>query len=110
MPAAQRDPSDVVDPESGKVRVLARRCRSCIFWDDDRMHLGEERTREVIDANVAAGALLTCHDTLPYGRYPEFGPAMCAGFWAAHRGEVAAGRLAELVIGTVRVEPPGDGD
>lgn len=101
----RREPHDVLDPETRKVRVLARRCKTCIFWDDDRMHLGPERTAEIIDGNVEAGALLTCHSTLPYGEHPEFGPAVCAGFWAEHRN-VAAGRIAERMLGTVRIEPP----
>ncbi|TDE22824.1 DUF4314 domain-containing protein [Actinomadura sp. 6K520] len=70
------------------------------------MHLGDDRTRQVIDDNLRAGALLTCHATLPYGDHPHFGPAVCAGFWARHHNDVSAGRLAQLVLGIVRVQPP----
>ena len=104
------NPSDVIDHACGKVRVLSRRCSTCIFWPDDRMHLGAERTREVVAANLAANALLTCHATLPYGRHPEFGPAVCAGFWARHGLDVAAGRIAEQMIGLVRVDPPDEAE
>lgn len=100
-----REPHDVLDPDSRKVRVLARRCDTCIFWQDDRAAVDPARARQVIDRNVEVGALLTCHSTLPYGPYPDFGPAVCAGFWAEHR-HVAAGRIAELLLGTVRIEPP----
>lgn len=31
--------------------------------------------------NLRTGALLTCHATLPCGQHPDFGPAICAGFW-----------------------------
>ncbi|WP_395107256.1 DUF4314 domain-containing protein [Actinomadura sp. SCN-SB] len=102
----RRDPADVLDHATGKVRVLARQCATCIFRSSDPMHLGPERIREVIEENLKAGALLTCHATLPYGQYPHFGPAVCAGFWARHRNAVPAGRLAQLLLGTIRIPPP----
>lgn len=102
-------PHDVIDSVTRKVRVLARRCGTCIFWRDHRSPVSNERTDEVIAANVRVGALLTCHSTLPYGPYPTFGPAVCAGFWAAHRG-VAAGRIAERLIGIDRIDPPKESD
>jgi hypothetical protein len=101
-----REPWDVVDHNTGKVRVLSRRCGTCILWRDDRSPVSEQRAGEVIDTNVAAGSLLTCHSTLPYGPYPEFGPAVCAGFWVKHGHRTAAGRLAEHLLGVIRVHPP----
>ena len=100
-----RHPSDVIDRDSGKVRVLSRRCSTCLFRRDHPF--GEDRAREVIETNVARGALLTCHSTLPYGPYPEYGPAVCAGFWSARGLATAAGRIAARLIGIVRVDPPG---
>lgn len=100
-----RDAWDVVCPETGKVRVLNRMCYTCIFRPDAKMTLTPERFAEVEETNVARGALLTCHDTLPYGRAPEFGPAVCFGFWARHGTYVAAGRIA-LLIGIIRIDPP----
>lgn len=100
-----RHPSDVIDRDSGKVRVLSHRCDSCLFR---RGHpFGEDRAREVIGTNVARGALLTCHTTLPYGEHPDFGPAVCAGFWAKHAMQTAAGRIAARLLGIVRIGPPG---
>lgn len=104
---AARDPSDVLDHAAGKVRVLAARCQTCVFRAEGREIFGEDRCEEVIRRNVEANALLTCHETLPYGPHPEFGPAVCAGFWARHGLATAAGRLARL-IGLVRLLPPGD--
>lgn len=103
-----RHPADVVDPASGKVRVLSARCQTCIFRKDNQLHLGPGRIEEVIRRNVDAGALLTCHSTLPYGPYPEFAPAVCAGFWARHGMATAAGRIAQFMLGVVRVTPPSD--
>jgi Resolvase, N terminal domain len=103
-PHSARNPADVLDPETGKVRILARPCATCIFRCDP-MRLGAERTRQVIDHNLRAGALLTCHATLPYGDHPEFGPAVCAGFWVRHRNDVLAGRIAQQFLGIVHVDP-----
>jgi hypothetical protein len=104
--AERRHPADVIDCESGKVRVLSRRCGTCIFRDGNPMHLGQGRFEGIVRGNVDAGSLLTCHSTLPYGPYPEFGPAVCAGFWARHGMSTAAGRIAKFVLGIVRVAPP----
>lgn len=100
-----RDPSDLIDPEAGKVRVLSRRCETCIFWPDDRMDLGPERTAEIERENIRKGTLLTCHSTLPYGEHPDFGPAACYGFWTKHGRRMLIGRIAAL-IGILRVNPP----
>ncbi len=102
---SRRDPSDVIDRESGKVRVLSSRCETCVFRPGTPF---EDRAEDLAAANVATGALLTCHSTLPYGEHPEFGPAVCAGFWARHGMQTAAGRIAKRLLGVVRIMPPGD--
>ena len=102
-----RHSADVTDRESGKVRVLSRQCGTCIFRPAGRELFGARRVDEVIRANVDVGALLTCYSTLPYGPYPEFGPAVCAGFWTRHGMATAAGRIARFMLGIVRVAPPG---
>ena len=106
----KRDKDQPYDYELNKVRVLKSRCTTCIFWPDERNILSkspdcERRTQEVIDRNVKENALLTCHSTLRYGDYPDFGPAVCSGYWAEHRN-VAAGRIAQHVIGIIKVDPP----
>jgi hypothetical protein len=103
----RKQPHDVIG-DDGRVRVLSRRCRTCLFRRDHPF--GAERAAEVIGTNVARGALLTCHSTLPYGPNPDFGPAVCAGFWARHALETAAGRMARFVLGVTRIAPPEDGD
>lgn len=99
---AEQDGGAVIDPATGRVRVLVRRCSSCIFWPGQRSAVSAERAAEVIALNVGVGALLTCHSTLLSG----VDKAVCAGYWGAHRG-VAAGRVAEQLLGIARVEPPG---
>ena len=101
----RKQPRDVLG-DDGRVRVLSRRCSTCLTRRGNPF--GPVRSAEVIEANIAAGALLTCHDTLPYSRYLDFGPAVCAGFWARHAMKTAAGRMARFVLGTVRIAPPGE--
>jgi hypothetical protein len=99
----RRHPSDVIDRDSGKVRVLSSRCETCVFRPGTPF---EDRAEDLAAANVAAGALLTCHSTLPYGAHPDFGPAVCAGFWARHGMRTAAGRMARFMLGVIRIAPP----
>jgi hypothetical protein len=100
-----RAATDVIGAD-GKVRVLSRRCRTCIFRPGAKMGLPAGRFEEIVRRNVDAGALLTCHSTLPYGAHPDFGPAACAGFWAQHATSTAAGRMAKFVLGITRINPP----
>ena len=102
----RRAPGDIIDRATGRVRVLSRRCDTCLFRRQGRQMFGEDRVAEVTAANLEAGALLTCHGTLPYGENPDFGPAACAGFWARHHRDVLAGRYALLFLGIIRVDPP----
>jgi hypothetical protein len=86
----------------GLVRVLAPACPTCIYGPNSIV--APARRDEVTAANLAADALLTCHHTLP-GNSDGMDPAVCAGFWARHWRDVAAGRLAWL-IGVTRIRPP----
>lgn len=92
-----------IDPVTAKVRVNSERCKSCIFWTDGRSAVSPEKAREVIDRNLQADAVLTCHATIGTDA-----PAVCAGYWAKHRNDVLAGRIAQLVNGIIRVKPPGE--
>ena len=97
--------NDVIG-DDGHVRVLSRRCATCIFRPDDPMYLGADYTAEVIERNVAIGSLLTCHATLPYGANPDFGPAVCNGFWRGHGMSTFTGRMAYYVLGITWIDPP----
>jgi hypothetical protein len=50
------------------------------------MHLGPERLRVVIADALAGGTFVVCHDALTYGNFPDYGPAICRGFFDAHAG------------------------
>ena len=77
-------PQDITDPATGGSRLLSERCATCILTAGDRMHLGPERLRAVIAEALAAGTFVVCHDTLTYGDYPDYGPAICRGFYDAY--------------------------
>jgi hypothetical protein len=68
----------------GVFRVLAERCPTCIFRPGNPMHLQPGRVKEMVEGSLAGGAYITCHQTLPYGAYPETAPAVCRGFYDAH--------------------------
>ncbi|WP_433242629.1 hypothetical protein [Actinomadura nitritigenes] len=106
-PAGARngEAGDIRDPATGKVRVLGRRCTTCIFRPDDPMFLGEEYTQRIIDANLQADALLTCHQTLPGVAPAGYAPAACNGFFRRHARDVMSGRLA-LMLGVTEIAPP----
>jgi hypothetical protein len=99
------DGADVIGAD-GRVRVLKHRCATCIFRPNDPMYLGADHTAGVIARNVEVGALLTCHATLSYGANPNFGPAVCNGFWSEYGLATEAGLIAFHLIGITHVEPP----
>ena len=104
---SRRAATDVIGND-GKVRILSHRCGSCIFRPGAPMRLSRAHFDEIVRRNVDAGALLTCHSTLPYGDRPDFGPAVCAGFWTQHAMSTAAGRMARFMLGITRIAPPAD--
>lgn len=101
-----REPGDLIDPKARKVRVLADSCDTCVFRSGNLMRLRKGRLEQLVNENRQKGALLTCHQTFPYGDFPDFGPAACFGFFEAFWRETSAGRLAVLVIGIIRIPPP----
>lgn len=76
------------------VPVLSERCATCVFRPGDPMHLRPGRLRELIRDNLAAGALLVCHETT-YGQTEE--EAMCRGFWDRFREQTNVWRVMERV-------------
>ena len=115
---------DITDPATGGSRLLSRQCATCILRHGDPMHLGPERLRVIIGRALAAGSFVVCHDTLTYGDYPDYGPAICRGFFdayskpvtradpatglpAPHRGTTAGSCLAWHPPG---IDQPASGD
>lgn len=65
--------------------MLSERCATCILHPGDPMHLGAERTAAFIRHALDAGSYVVCHETLTYGDFPDYGPAICRGFFDAYR-------------------------
>ena len=76
---------DISDPATGLSRLLSERCPTCILRPGDPMHLGAERTAAFIRHALDAGSYVVCHETLTYGDFPDYGPAICRGFFDAYR-------------------------
>ena len=49
------------------------------------MYLGPERTAAFIRQVLDAGSYVVCHETLTYGDFPDYGPAICRGFFDSYR-------------------------
>ena len=91
---------------TGRPRLLSEKCSSCVFRPGNLMSLREGRLRDLIEDNVAAGAALTCHQTLSYGDHPEFGEAVCRGFYDTVGTRTNIIRVMERLGGFAEVEPP----
>ncbi len=107
--AAGSAPQDITDPATGGSRLLSQRCATCILGAGDKMHLGPARLRAIIDEALAAGTFVVCHDTLTYGDFPDYGPAICRGFFDAHAGRSPALIFLRAWRRLVEVPPPGSG-
>jgi hypothetical protein len=97
---------DITDPATGLSRLLSDKCATCILRAGDKMHLGPERLRAIIDGALAAGSFVVCHDTLTYGSNPGFGPAICRGFYEAYAARSPALILLSAFRRLTEVEPP----
>jgi hypothetical protein len=102
-------PQDITDPATGLSRLLSRRCPTCILRPGDKMHLGPEQTAALVRRVLAEGTYVVCHQTLTYGDYPDFGPAICRGFFDAYAGRSPALRLLRAFGRLTEVDPPRPG-
>lgn len=62
----------------GTIRLMARRCDTCVFRAGNLMHLQPGRVKQMTDAVIRDEGHITCHDTLSYspGDLPG---AICRG-------------------------------
>lgn len=97
-------PQDAMGPAG--LRVLTEKCGTCIFRPGNRMRLNPGRLREMTEGAVQQGGYITCHDTLTYGANPDFGPAVCRGFYDAHGHRSNLVRIMQRLSGIAEVAPP----
>jgi len=72
----------------------------------DPMHLGPERTAALIRQVLAERSYVVCHDTLTYGDFPDYRPAICKGFFDAYRTRSAALLILQAGRRLTEVPPP----
>jgi len=87
-------------------RLLTEQCSTCVFRPGNLMHLREGRLHDLVNENLRAGAALTCHQTLSYGDHPDFGEAVCRGFYDAVGPRSQIVRIVERLGGYDEVPPP----
>lgn len=86
-----------MDRDTGKVRVMAEKCSTCIFRPGNPMHLEPGRVAGMLADIRANDSFITCHKTLGTG---EPG-AICAGGSEAHTGQLE--RIARRLNGVLLV-------
>jgi hypothetical protein len=97
---------NISDSATGLSRLLSERCATCILRPGDPMHLGPERTAAFIRQVLAKRSYVPCHDTLTYGGFPDYGPAICRGFFDAYRTRSAALLILQAGRRLIEVPPP----
>lgn len=95
---------DLLDAE-GNMRVNRKRCGTCIYWDENRMHLNEG-VKEQLEADaIANDVFIPCHQTLPYAPY-DAPPAVCHGYYQVAKDRVWTMRWARMRDAIAKVDPP----
>ena len=97
---------DISDPATGLSRLLSERCGTCILRPGDPMYLGPERTAAFIRQVLDERSYVVCHRTLTYGDFPDYGPAICRGFFDAYRDRAAVLLILQAGRRLTEVPPP----
>jgi hypothetical protein len=98
--------SETILGRDGKPRVLSEQCSTCIGRPGNLMQLYPGRVREMVQGGVNGGGI-TCHQTLSYGEYPEFGGAACRWFYDHYGHLCGLYRIYGRISGFTEVDPPG---
>jgi hypothetical protein len=93
----------VADP-SGKSRLMAAMCSTCVFRPRNPLALKPGRLRELVGAALAEESYIVCHSTLPGVAPQGFAPAICRGF--VDRYKTSALQVMGRLWGFVKVGPP----
>lgn len=70
--------AQVVWTPEGRVRLMARRCDTCIFRGGNRMNLMPGRVKAMAEGVARDEGYITCHDTLSYN-VGDLPGAICRG-------------------------------
>jgi len=100
----------LIDPATGKPRLLAEMCSTCVFRPGNLMRLRPGRLKDLIRQNTGPEAQgLHCHQTT-YGQNPETGLALCRGFYDRFGQLANFIRVCERIGGFTEVVPPEEHD
>jgi hypothetical protein len=100
-------PESCFDPQTRRPRLLSSQCATCIFRPGNLMHLRAGRLKSMIAEAVQEGSQgVICHDTLSYGAHPDFGGALCRGFYDKFGPQNNFVRVMERLGGFTEVDPP----
>lgn len=86
-------------------QLMDDRCPSCVFRPGNLMRLQPGRLAGLVEHNLAVGAALICHDTLPYGERSEVGETVCRGWYDAYGPRTTSVQVFERLGGTFRLIP-----
>jgi hypothetical protein len=95
------------DPVTRRPRLLASQCPTCIFRPGNPMKLDPGRLKNMVTDALREGSQgIICHDTVSFGAHPDFGGALCRGFYdsVGYRNNFV--RIMERLGGFTEVEPP----
>lgn len=86
---------------------MTGQCPTCIYRPGNPMHLQAGRLRQLTEEALQQGNQgVICHDTLPYGENPDFGPALCRGFYDQFGPRSNFCRVINRIGGFQEVTPP----
>jgi hypothetical protein len=92
--------------DGGLPRVLSEQCATCIYRPGNPMKLKEGRLQSLTADAVADGQGVICHDTLSYGPFPDYGGAICRGFYDSYGHLNNFIRIMGRLGGFEEVDPP----
>ncbi len=98
---------DITDPDTGGSRILSRPCDTCVLRAGNLMHLDPGRLAALL-ADALPDSYVVCHETLTYGDFPDYGPAICRGFADRFGDKSWAITLLRRCGRLVEVPPPND--
>lgn len=97
---------EVADPATGTVRVLSRRCDTCIYRRTMRATLGPSVPALIREARESGGFVI-CHESLPAAQTQDSAipPAICHGY-ANQFPDTYALRVARAIGRIQPIDPP----
>jgi len=97
------------DPVTHRPRLMREQCSTCIFRPGNPMQLRPGRVKDMVNEALREGCQgIICHATLSYGDHPDFGGALCRGFYDSFGPRNNFVRVMERLGGFTEVDPPAE--